>query len=452
MEEAKRLYGERLGRYQAAIALGPVDRISTAFNTTHYAINHSGYSLQQIMYEPRIWAKTAIGFAKKYPEIDTFQPNFQWAPAWDAINRLYYRIPGRDIPVDSLHQYIEKEYMKANEYRLLINDPVGYRMNHFFPRVFGEFGKGSIRSHMAFLKAGLAQGLFAAVNREATAQLADEAALPVSTAGMFLAPFDYISDYYRGLSGIVEDMFRQPENVIEACEAILPDMVNRALATADPQKRLPIFNPTHKPCFISPKQFDTFYWPTFKKGIITIIEAGWKVRIFLEGNWSPHWHHIAEFPKGTVLCDVDNEADIFEAKKAFGHKQCISGGIPTDMLILGTPEEIRARVKHLCETVGADGGWIPNGGGHIPRDTNTENFRSLLDAVMEYGKYSQGPVPEPQTVHPSSTVIELPEPRFITPWEVIKCENEWTIPGDEELIKDSWEKLEVMAYNWLISW
>ena len=58
------------------------------------------------------------------------------------------------------------------------------------------------------------------------------------------------------------------------------------------------------------------------------------------------------------------------------------------MLILGTPDDIRERVKLLCETVGKDGGWIPNGGGHIPEDTKPENFRALLDAVMEYGKYS----------------------------------------------------------------
>ena len=48
------------------------------------------------------------------------------------------------------------------------------------------------------------------------------------------------------------------------------------------------------------------------------------------------------------------------------------------MLILGTPDDIRERVKLLCETVGKDGGWIPNGGGHIPEDTKPENFRALL--------------------------------------------------------------------------
>lgn len=182
-----------------------------------------------------------------------------------------------------------------------------------------------------------------------------------------------------------------------------------------------------------------------------LIEAGWKFRIFLEGNWAPHWHHMAEFPKGTVICDIDNEADIFRAKADFGFQQCITGGIPNDMLILGTPDDIRERVKLLCETVGKDGGWMPNGGGHIPQDTKPENFRALIDAVMEYGKYSDGPPPEPKTAPAGTGNVEFPEPGVVTPWEVIKAENGWTIPGDEEIIKKWWNRLERMAYSWIMS-
>lgn len=454
-DQIKKLFNERLGRYQAAIALEPTDRIPISTTLTAFLAKNSGYTHQQIMYyDPQLLIQAGIDFVKENPELDTLQPLFQWAPSWEVVNRRYYRIPGRDISPNSLHQFVEAEYMKENEYRMLIDDPVGYRINYYFPRVFGEFKeRGSIRSYMAFLKAGLVSGVFKAMSREGSERLAREAGMPAAFRGMFVAPFDYLADFYRGLQGITKDMFRQPDNVIEACEALLPDMVNRALFMADPQKQYPIFNPTHKPCFMSPKQFDTFYWPAYKKGIMMLIEAGYKVRVFLEGDWSPHWHHLIEFPKGTLLCDIDNEADIFKAKEVFGHRQCITGGIPNDMLILGTPEDVRARVKLLCETVGKDGGWLPNGGGHIPQDTKPENFRALVDAVMEYGRYTDGPAPMPKPAPESSgSKVELPEARMVTPWDVIKAENEWAIPGDEELIKKHWELFEKMAYNWLISW
>jgi len=449
-EEIKRLFNQRLGRYQAAIAMEPTDRVPTAFQTLYFAIKNSGYNYQQIMYDPEIWLKVKLDFSRKYPEVDIFRINLLWAPSFDVTDYRIFKVPGRDISEKSLQQFDETEYMKADEYRMFIDDPVGFRMERYFPRVFGEYeGKGSVRSHMAFLKSGMAQGINNAINRERAARLASEVGLPVPVMGNFVAPFDYLSDRFRGLNGIIRDMFRQPDNVKEACEAILPDLLNITLAGADPLKRYPIFVATHKPCFLSPKQFDDFYWPTFKKGMMMLIEAGYTFRVFLEGNWEAHWHHIAEFPKGTVLCDIDNGADIFKAKEAFGHKQCIAGGMPDQTLIFGSPEQVRARVKLLCETVGKDGGLIIRGGTNVPEDTKPENFRALLDAIMEYGKYSDGPAPEPKSMPKPSGNVEFPQARMVTPWEVKKAD--WKLPGDEELIRRPWEMLEKMAYNWLIA-
>jgi len=162
--------------------------------------------------------------------------------------------------------------MKADEYRMFIDDLVGYRMDVYFLRLLGEYkDRGSTRSNMAFLKSGMLQGIVGGMNRERTARLANEVGTPVPCVGSFNAPLDYLSNNYRGLNGIMKDMFRQPDNVLEACEAVLLDIVNRALASADPKKQLPIFLANHKPYFLSPKQFDTFYWPSFNNGVMMLI-------------------------------------------------------------------------------------------------------------------------------------------------------------------------------------
>ena len=69
--------------------------------------------------------------------------------------------------------------------------------------------------------------MFASIMGDVRQQLVEKAGMPVAFKGAYLAPFDYISDFYRGLNGIMKDMFRQPENVIKACEAILPYMVRK---------------------------------------------------------------------------------------------------------------------------------------------------------------------------------------------------------------------------------
>lgn len=448
-DDIQQLYNQRLGRYQAAIALEQTDRIPLAFGSNYFGIKVSGYNYQQITYDPELWLKAKLDFSRRYPEVDTFRINILWSPVNDVVDYNLMRIPGRDIPAKSVHQFVEDEYMKADEYRMLIDDPVGFRMDRYLPRVLGEYGeRGSVRSYMAFLKSGMQRGMAAALSKERTARMASEVGLPPATMGAFPPPLDFLSDKLRGLNGITKDMFRQPHNVIEACEALLPDLVNNTLASADP--RFPIMIATHKPCFMSPKQFETFYWPTFKKGIMMLIEAGFMCRVLLEGDWTPHWHHMAEFPRGKVLCDIDNESDIFVAKEAIGHQQCITGGIPVEMLILGTPDQVRARVKLLCATVGKDGGWMPHGGTNIPEDTKPENFRAMLDAMKDYGRYTDGPAPKPKSFPDPIRPTGLTEARMVTPWEVKKTD--WSIPGDEDLIRKPWENLEKMAYNWLMSW
>ena len=68
---------------------------------------------------------------QKYPEVDTFRTNQRWAPTYDIMGSIQYKIPGRDLPPNSLHQYIEKEWMKADEYKMFIDNPIEYRLNYY---------------------------------------------------------------------------------------------------------------------------------------------------------------------------------------------------------------------------------------------------------------------------------------------------------------------------------
>jgi hypothetical protein len=49
-DQIKKLFNERLGRYQAAIALEPTDRIPISTTLTAFLAKNSGYTHQQIMY------------------------------------------------------------------------------------------------------------------------------------------------------------------------------------------------------------------------------------------------------------------------------------------------------------------------------------------------------------------------------------------------------------------
>ena len=143
---------------------------------------------------------------------------------------------------------------------------------------------------MAFLKGGIAQIMMGGMMRERGMAMQYELGMPASMTGVFLAPFDYLADGMRRLRGVMLDIRRQPDKVIAACESLIPDVVNAALAIADPLRRYPVFIPLHRGAypFLSPKQFDKFYWPSLKKTMLKIIEAGYTIRAYLEGDWGPN--------------------------------------------------------------------------------------------------------------------------------------------------------------------
>jgi uroporphyrinogen-III decarboxylase len=453
-EDMKQLFAERLGRYQAAIALEPTDRVPIATGSNYLAEVYTGNTNQETIYNAEKWLQAEMAFCRDFPEIDVLRNNRIWGPLFDAIDLKTYKLPGRDLPPRDQFQFVEQEYMKADEYDVLIDNPVQFLFDRWLPRILGEYSeRGSVRSYMAFLKAGMAQNMVGQIMRNRAIQLQNEAGMPQPMAGFFLAPFDVLADGMRGLTGVLLDTYRQPDKVIAACEILVEEMANLALANADPFKRWPIFVPTHKPTFMSPDQFDRFYWPSFKKTLEILIDAGHTVRAYLEGDWGHHWHHMLELPKGKVLCDIDNQGDIFKAKKDIGHHQCIAGGIADSLFILGTPEEMRQQVKLLCETVGKGGGYIIGGGCNFPYTTKPENLRAMIDAVMEYGVYDRNIKPQPREgLQKPAQVTAFKYPKTVTPWETKKVELGGSVMGDEALIRPPWEMLESMAYTWLWQW
>ncbi|MGC8804459.1 MAG: uroporphyrinogen decarboxylase family protein, partial [Candidatus Ratteibacteria bacterium] len=75
--------------------------------------------------------------------------------------------------------------------------------------------------------------------------------------------------------------------------------------------------------------------------------------------------------------------DINYLKKEFGADLCFCGGIRTqDLLVKGTPEQVRDEVKRLKETMGKGGGYILEPGITIQADVPACNLFAMIDEAM----------------------------------------------------------------------
>ena len=105
-EELKEMYNTRLGRYQAAIALEPTDRMPIATGSNYFAEVYSGNTHQETIYDPERWLAAEMEFIRAFPEVDVLRDNRIYGPLFDAMGCRTYRLPGRDLPPGALRHRV----------------------------------------------------------------------------------------------------------------------------------------------------------------------------------------------------------------------------------------------------------------------------------------------------------------------------------------------------------
>jgi uroporphyrinogen-III decarboxylase len=393
----EQLYQQRLARYVKAMRNEKPDRIPIRPFVAEFTAVYAGYTIQEVTqdYEKAFAAarKCAADF-----DWDAVVGNmvFVWAGLTQAIGLRYYAMTGVEAPPDASFQYLEpleeNAWMRPDEYDLLVADPTGYLFNVWLPRVSADvrpMGQPtSFRHNMSFVKGGMAMlSYFHGLGNQA-ARLRSESGTVGAISGILKAPFDILADKLRGYKGLCTDLFRQPQKVLAACEALAPQLLHVATSGADPDKNVPIGLWMHRGCvpFLSPSQFERYYWPTLKWIIEELWKRGHQTLFYAEGEWNPNLKWIAQLPERSIVFHVDR-GDIMEVHKALGEKFCLSGGVPNDLLAFGTPDEVRACCKRVIDGVARQGGYIMDASAIMQDDTRAENLRAMTDFTRQYGVY-----------------------------------------------------------------
>ncbi|HSW39105.1 MAG TPA: uroporphyrinogen decarboxylase family protein, partial [Acidobacteriota bacterium] len=333
------------------------------------------------------------------------------ARASALIDTLTVKWPGHGLPDNaSMIQFVEGEYMKAEDYDLFLDDLTDFCLRRYLPRSIGalapfeHFPPTPFILGMAnkFLNPTVMPQVRAAYKAmidygEETAkwmgpmmqfhQEALAAGYPSLFGSQSHAPFDILADTLRGTKGILLDMYRRPEKVMAAIEKVTPMNIACGIQGADMSGVPVVFFALHKgdDTFMSNRQYEKFYWPTFRKVILGLIEEGLVPLLFAEGRYDNRLEIIKDLPAGKVIWHFDR-TDMFRAKKILGDNACIAGNVPASLLCTGTAGEVKEYCRRLIEFCGEGGGFILTGGASIDKGP-AENLRAMSEAVMEYGVY-----------------------------------------------------------------
>lgn len=283
-------------------------------------------------------------------------------------------------------QHFECADMNPEEYPLLIEDPLNYIENIILTRRYSALREPYPKNYHALKDAYSEAMKFLESIVYAENRLKDVYGLPAMSNSVCYMPIDIVFDFLRGFKGVQMDIRRHGSQLIEACDK-LADVVND-ISLGRAKKGDVIFCPLHLASFLSPKQFEKFYWPSFKKVLDFAHKKGVKLLCYLENNWTPYFEFLQELPKGLMIAMIEY-GDMSEVKKKLGDKIAIMGGMPTEKLRYQTKEECIDYTKKILDICAPGGGylWSTDKIWLSPDDVNVENYKACVDTVRTHGKY-----------------------------------------------------------------
>ena len=411
--QARADYQKRVRRLIDVIRLKKPDRVPAVPIMGTFPAFYAGITVQEALYDYQKMADASRRFMKDFdPDVNAMGGGFMPGPAFEMLDYRMVKWAGHGVKNNTPYQYVETEYMLADEYDEFNRDPSAFMMNKYLGRIcknleplkkipslfvtqeivpfsgnLGAFGDPELQQAIrTLLEAGTEAAKWSAI-RSAAIMDSTVAGYPVLDGSFSKAPFDVIGDTLRGTIGVMKDMYRQPAKLISALERLVPLMINLGAANARMGGSPLVYMPLHKGAdvFMSDEQYKKFYWPTFKAVLMGFINQGLVPRLFAEGGFNNRLDSIQELPPGTSIWFFDR-TDMLKARTALAKTACIMGNVPASLLVTGTTEGVKKHCQELIDSVGRDGGFILSCGAVLD-EAKPENLKMMLDTAKNYGNY-----------------------------------------------------------------
>jgi uroporphyrinogen-III decarboxylase len=408
----KAAYDERWQRLMDCVALKQPDRMPVIFYATFWLANYGGMSYRELMYDYDRTQEVAERAVLEF-DPDATGPLVlvnSFGRALEALDFKQLQWPGHGVRDDQPYQYLDREYMKAEEYDEFLFDPTGFYLKKYLPRVAGAFeGLDQLPSFPGLHYIRLINGIRPFARPEVKAsferlvaaaeeserffqahmrfvQRAAARGYPLINGTTSGAPYDLIADYLRGATGMMKDLYRHKDKLHALLDKATTFLLSQTISSAKAAEHPIVFIPIHwaPDAFMSEKQFREFWWPSFRKMMIGLIDAGLIPMPLWESDCTKRLEIIKDVPPGKCIYWFER-TDMVKAFEVLGDVVALRGNLSPSLLTTGQPHEVDAAVKHLVDNVWNKGGnLILDTAFGIPDETPVENVRAMFTAARKY--------------------------------------------------------------------
>ena len=248
-DKVEAAYKSRAGRIADVIQLRIPDRVPVVPSFGMFPFLDNGLSCEEAVF----------GYEKAHQSamktLEEFQPDMFLgsgcalpAPFFEALGYRLLKWPGREIPSDYTYQFVEEEYVTAEEfYDCYLDDPSDFMLRVYLPKVcnqldplkqirpftesvgysilsgsYEHFGRLEVQNAlMALMKAGEESLKWVNILEKEAAEILS-LGYPLYEGGGTYAPYDIVGNWFRSTRGVMLDMYRHPEKLLSVMEKIVP--------------------------------------------------------------------------------------------------------------------------------------------------------------------------------------------------------------------------------------
>ncbi len=410
--EAQAAFEARWGRVLSCVRLEQPDRMPVVLHPTFWLAKYGNVSCRQLMYDyegTKAIAERAI--LEFQPDVhSTMIVGTALGRALEATDFKQVQWPGHGVRDDQPYQYLDREYMFAQEYDEFLFDPTGYYLQRYLPRVLGcadglqdmpylpglhyfrmvgglrGFARPSVRQAFERLFQAAEESERLVNHQIEFTQRMARLGYPVCYGTTSVSPYDFLADYFRGATSMMKDLYRNKDKLLQLLDKAKVFLLKQTIAAAKASGNPIVFIPVHwaPDAFMSQKQFETFWWPTFRDLMLGLIEADLIPMPLWESDCTKRLEIIKDIPPGKCIYWFER-TDMVKAFEVLGDRVALRGNLSPSLLTTGQPHEVDAAVKRLVDEVWRKGGkLILDGAFGIPDETPTPNVRAMFDAARKY--------------------------------------------------------------------
>ncbi|AOT71004.1 uroporphyrinogen decarboxylase family protein [Geosporobacter ferrireducens] len=353
-------------------------------------------------------ARFSSEFAIQYAEKDLAEAQWDTSTLEEILDKVCQDFPSDTLPLSSIRfpsyykilgartfvmgssgflQHPEVHGLEPEEYDEFIASPYDCIMEKIMPRLYTELDTNPVRKSVVLAKAFKAyqdeMGNMGAIFGKLTQKYGYA---PPLFSGATEAPFDFVADLLRGFKGITSDVRRYPEKVEAACDAVTSMMVKKGMPKA-PSNYSTTFIPLHMAPYMRDKDFERFFWPSFKKLVEDLAAAGQLTTLFVEHDWMRFIDYLYELPENTRMMFEFGDPKL--VKEKLGKKHILTGFYPLTLLKTGTKQNCIDKAKELIDILAPGGKYYFGFDKSIITvdSVNIENLQAVLQYVAENANY-----------------------------------------------------------------